>query len=91
MPARDHDRDMSNTINSNTTATADAGIETGRMDAFIDQYMQMWNESEAAVRRTTIEQLWAPDAVNATLTFYTGNGVLTGGVGTRESSGIEHF
>ena len=33
---------------------------------FIDQYVQVWNEPDAEVRRRTIEALWVPGGANYT-------------------------
>jgi uncharacterized protein len=38
-------------------------------DAFIDRYIDMWNEPDPTRRRAVIEELWAPDAVNTTVTM----------------------
>jgi hypothetical protein len=35
-------------------------------DMFVQQYLQMWNEPDPAVRRRLVEALWAPTAINAT-------------------------
>ncbi len=49
------------------TATANDTTDTqAAMDRFVDRYMGMWNEPDAARRRATIEELWAPDAANYT-------------------------
>ena len=39
------------------------------MDALVDRYLAMWNEPDAAIRRTTILTQWAPDAANYTATI----------------------
>src|SRR3954462_9116935 len=39
------------------------------MDAFVTRYIEMWNEPDAAKRRTIIDTQWAPDAGNYTLTM----------------------
>lgn len=36
--------------------------------AFADRYVAVWNEDDSDARRATIEQLWAPDAVEYTET-----------------------
>lgn len=33
---------------------------------FVNRYVTLWNESDAEVRRRTIEDLWAPDGANYT-------------------------
>lgn len=33
---------------------------------FVEQYVSLWNEPDAGVRRRTIEELWAPDGANCT-------------------------
>ncbi len=47
------------------TDTATDHVETD-LDTFLDRYMAMWNEPDAAARRALVEQLWSPDAINAT-------------------------
>lgn len=34
------------------------------LDAFVERYVTVWNEPDAAVRRRMIEELWAPDGAN---------------------------
>lgn len=34
---------------------------------FTERYVEMWNEPDADRRRTTIEELWAPNGANYTL------------------------
>jgi hypothetical protein len=36
---------------------------------FVDRYVALWNEPDAEVRRRTIEELWAPDGTNFTLSI----------------------
>jgi hypothetical protein len=36
------------------------------LDAFVERYVSVWNESDAAERRRLIEALWAPDGANFT-------------------------
>jgi hypothetical protein len=57
MTSKVHARVMTQTIN-----------ETA-LDAFIDRYIDMWNEPDAAKRRATIDAQWAPNAGNYTLTM----------------------
>lgn len=35
-------------------------------DAFVDRYVAVWNEPDAAARRRLIEELWVPDGANFT-------------------------
>ncbi len=39
------------------------------VDAFMDRYMEMWNEPDDARRAALVTDLWAPDALNATATM----------------------
>jgi hypothetical protein len=39
------------------------------LDGFVERYMAMWNEPDAARRRALVEELWAPSARNATPTL----------------------
>jgi hypothetical protein len=39
------------------------------LDAFVDRYIEMWNDPDPATRRATIEAQWAADAGNYTLTM----------------------
>jgi SnoaL-like domain len=53
-----------------TTHTAEAARDaTNDTDTLIDRYIAQWHEADPARRRHLIEQLWAPDAVNATASF----------------------
>jgi hypothetical protein len=39
------------------------------LDAFVERYMEMWNEPDPAKRRASIDAMWAPDAANYTETM----------------------
>jgi hypothetical protein len=54
-----HDRKVTTTP---TTVPAD-------LDGFVERYLSMWNEPDAARRRALVEVLWAPSAVNTTATL----------------------
>ncbi len=34
------------------------------LDAFVERYVAVWNEPDAAARRRMIEELWTPDGAN---------------------------
>ena len=36
------------------------------LDAFVERYVAVWNEPDAAARRRMIEALWTPDGANFT-------------------------
>ena len=38
------------------------------LDAFVERYIAVWNEPDAAVRRRMVEELWVPDGANFTKT-----------------------
>jgi hypothetical protein len=62
---------MTTTVNDPTTTATNTTGDTSRtaMDAFVDCYMAMWNEPDARRRRAVIEELWAPDAANYTVSM----------------------
>jgi hypothetical protein len=53
---------MTDTVDNITDTTT----TTDDLDAFLERYMQMWNEPDAATRAGLVHELWAPDALNAT-------------------------
>lgn len=44
-------------------------MDTQQRDTLIDRYLAMWHEPDAALRRTLVEALWAPQAENYTRNF----------------------
>ncbi len=39
------------------------------LDQLIDRYLAVWHEPDPAARRLAVEELWAPDGLNATSTL----------------------
>lgn len=51
---------------SNTTTDTTSNWD---IDTFMGRYMAMWNEPDATRRAAAVEELWVPDAVNATVSM----------------------